>query len=217
MTFSSLHILNSLGGVIVRREEGTTKPAVIGIAAAATALVVVLIGGLVFCFFRRRGTIRYRNNAKDSESMDEGSAALTTRTSKMPLMQTSGQSRASSRGPPASENDEEANIISVAPSRPRRALSASTTRSLPPSYAAAIRASIGSKVGVGHNSDEPVHRPSSRRAESDGLRPLLLVDSQRSRSRSGSPEQKKRDNDLLDRTPRPRPSISRFHEEDLDG
>lgn len=213
-----------------RDEHDASKPAVVGIAAAATVIIVVLIGGGLFWFIRRRKRRRNGNKhvrSKSTESVDIESTSLDDRTSKAPLIAQEHQaSGAEHRGSPAPRYDDDDDQHSVTLNMPHRTLSAATTRSLPPSYAAAVRTSIGSDIQndyASYATHQSSHRPGSSAEGSGGLRPLMLVDSQqhragsRSHSRSGSPDSMKDHLPAIPQKPAGRARAeSRFREEDLD-
>lgn len=220
---------------ILKRQGDANKSSVIGIAATATVLVVAAISGLIFWYLRRRRIRRNGSKHDRAGSLDGGLNTLHDRASKTPLMRVENQSQApedrENLAPLYHEDDE---VSVVAPTIPHRTMSASTFRSLPPSYAVAVRASPGPTSQVEDESDiasHGVHRSGSTTSRTGGLRTLTLVAAQQSsdavhedtegrgRSRTRSPEEHSHTNVLSPNLQRPagRPrASSRFHEEDLD-
>lgn len=219
---------------ISKRQDDTSKSSVIGIAASATVLVIAVICGLVFWYFRRRKNRQKRDRQGYADPADGGSTTLRDRSSKTPLMRLENHSQApADQGTPVPryQEDDEASII--APSIPCRTMSASTIRSLPPSYAVAVRASPEpqSEAGDGHDTAiRHLHRSSSSASRPGRLRPLTPVnghqssddnhEQHRERSRPRAPLVEDSNDNTLSVAPqrpliRPRAS-SRFHEEDLD-
>lgn len=217
-----------------RRQDNASKASVIGIAATATVLIVAVIGGLVFWYLRRRKDRGKRDRHGPAGSMDGELNTLQDGASKTPLMDLENQSRdPEDRGSLVPRYHEDDEIPPAAPTVPYRTMSASTVRSLPPSYAVAVRSSPRPRSQNEDETDIPTHhvqRSSSNASRAGGLRPLMLVNAQQSSDgvhetneesrRPRTPPPEENSNNALSVTPlrhvvRPRAS-SRFREEDLD-
>lgn len=212
----------SRNNILFKRQfENVSKTAVIAIAAVATVLVVALISGCVFCCLRRRGGQNKSKGYGKSDSTDRSVNNLHDPVSKTPLMRQDNQSQMSEyTGVPAPRYDEE--DIGMSASIPRRSLSGRSMQSVPPSYSAATHA------GMDRTNSQNSHRPRSSYIGSDGLRPLMLLNSQQSydgddrddgeeRGRSGYPTNSNRSSLVVPLRPAGRPRAgSRFREEDLD-
>lgn len=210
--------------LVLRRDlnidfKNVSKTTVIGIAAAATVLVIALISGCLVCFIRRRERkVRARRHRK-VDSVDKNIDSPHDRVSKTPLMPQGGFPPMNEfRGVTAPRYDEGAqHPLDSFPSL-HRTMSEGTIRSMPPSYTAAT---YGPIEGFIRGHPQIPHRLGSSSGGSDGLRPLMLVNSHdqddpRGRSRSTSTTNPDRTPFVLAR-PADRPRAgSRFREEDLD-
>lgn len=203
----------------------------IGIAATATVLIVAIIAGGLYWLIRRRkrrAKGKSHERSRSMQSPDIESTSLDDRTSKAPLIQQEHITReADYRSSPVPRYDDNDDAFSNPPSIPHRTMSTSTTRSLPPSYAAAVRTSTDSDAQVSRapitRSSYNDHRPVSSSGGSGGLRPLTLVASQqqqptsRGNSRPTTPEPTDGHLSTTPQHPSGRPrAASRFREEDLD-
>jgi len=218
---------------VFKRQDDTSKSSVIGIVASATLLVVAAICGLVFWYIWRRKNRQNRDRNGYADPADGRFNTLRDRSSKTPLMRLENHSQApADQGTPVPWYQEDNQASIVTPSIPGRTMSASTIRSLPPSYAVAICASPGpqSEAGNEHNTAiHYLHRSSSSASRPDRTRPITSMNSpqssddnheqHRERSRSRAPLAEDSNDNTLSVAPqrpvtRPR-ALSRFHE-DLD-
>ena len=220
---------------IFRRRTHASKSSAIAVAATATVLVVAIISGLVFWYFWRRKTRRNRGRHGGASSVDSNNNTLQDGSSKIPLIRVEDQFQARGDGGSLAplDHEEEATPI-IAPNIPHRTMSGSTIQSLPPSYAVAIRSSprpLSQVVDESDTATHRTHRSSSSVSQSGGLRPLMLVNTQRSsgddheetgeRGRLRTPLLEENSNDNGSSASQQRLGVrptasSRFREEDLD-
>ena len=218
--------------LILKRE--TYKSTVVEIAATVTVLLCVVLCGIVVCYWWHRKS--KRNNARNgyAGSSDGALVTLHDRSSKTPLMQLEEQHQAPVNQSTSFRQYEEQDADSTpVPGVPRRTMSVSTSHSLPPSYAIAVRAGSGPSSQAGDENDlatQHQYRSNVGASRSGGPRPLMLSGEQQSssiqeqrvergRSRSGSMEDRSDDRSLAVTPERPamRPrASSRFREEDVD-
>lgn len=215
---------------VYNRQDETSKSSVIGIAASATLLVVAFVCGLFFWYLRQKKNRQNRDRDGHADLADNGFDSLRDRSSKRKLVRPRNHSQASTdHGTPVPRYQEanEASITTL--SIPGRTMSASTVRSLPPSYAIAVCGSPEPHLEAGDEHDtamQCLHRDNSSAGRPG--RPGLLTpmdahpgsdnnhEQRRERSRSRAPSMEDLNDTLSVASQRPlaRPrASSRFQEE----